>query len=42
VVEWHLRGDNGKTDVRRDEPHASLWLDFSLWLQSWLVTEDAL
>jgi cardiolipin synthase C len=42
AVEWHVRGNNGETQVRRDEPHASLWLDFSLWLQSWLVSEGDL
>jgi cardiolipin synthase C len=42
TIEWHLRDDNGKTQVRRDEPHASLWLNLSLWLQSLLVSEDAL
>ncbi len=42
ALEWHLRGDDGKTQVRRDEPHASLGLDFSLWLQSLFVSEDDL
>jgi putative cardiolipin synthase len=41
-VEWHVRGENGKTEVRREEPHASIWLDFSLWLQSLLVSEGDL
>jgi putative cardiolipin synthase len=41
-IEWHLRGENGEIQVRRDEPHASLWRDFSLWLQSLLVPEDEL
>jgi len=41
-VEWHVRGVDGKTQVVREEPHASLWLDFSLWLQSLLVSEDDL
>jgi putative cardiolipin synthase len=40
AIEWHVRGENGKTEVRREEPHASTW--FSLWLQSLLVSEDAL
>ena len=42
AIEWHVRGENGKTEVRREEPHASIWLDLSLWLQSFLVSEDAL
>ena len=41
-IEWHVRGDNGKTEVWREEPHASIWLDFSLWLQSLLVSEGDL
>jgi putative cardiolipin synthase len=42
ALEWHIRGENGETQVRRNEPHASLWLDFSLWLQSFLVSEGEL
>ncbi len=41
-VEWHVRGANGETQVLREEPHASLWNDFSLWLQSLLVSEGEL
>lgn len=41
-VEWHLRGDNGEDLVRHEEPHASLWVNVLLWLQSLLVSEDAL
>ena len=41
-VEWHARGDNGKVQVLREEPHASVWLDLSLWLQSLFVSEDTL
>ena len=41
-VEWHARGENGKVQVLREEPHASVWIDFSLWLQSLFVSEDTL
>ena len=41
-VEWHVRGDSGQTEVRRDEPHANRWLDLKLWLQSLLVSEGDL
>jgi len=42
TVEWQLRDDTGKTQVRRDEPHASLWQSLSLWLQSLFVSENDL
>ncbi|WP_436310406.1 phospholipase D family protein [Variovorax sp. LjRoot130] len=42
TVEWHLRDDSGKTQVRHDEPHASLWQGISLWLQSLFVSENDL
>jgi hypothetical protein len=42
TVEWHLRDDSGKTQVRHDEPHVSLWQGISLWLQSLLVSENDL
>jgi putative cardiolipin synthase len=42
TVEWHLRDDSGKTQVRHDEPHASPWQGISLWLQSLLVSESDL
>lgn len=42
TVEWHLRDDSDKTQVRHDEPHASLWQGILLWLQSLLVSENDL
>ena len=42
TLEWTLRGDKGEIQVMRSEPDRSLWLDFSLWLQSFLVREDEL
>jgi putative cardiolipin synthase len=42
TVEWTLRGDKGEIQIMRNEPDRSLWLDFSLWLQSFLVREDEL
>lgn len=42
TVEWHLRDDSGKTQVRHDEPHASPWQGISLWLQSLFVSENDL
>jgi putative cardiolipin synthase len=41
-IEWHLRDDDGKTQVLHHEPHASRWLDLRLWFQSLLVSEGAL
>ena len=41
-IEWHVRGENGEAQVLREEPHASLWFNFLLWLQSLLVSEDSL
>ena len=41
-IEWHARGENGKTQVLREEPLASVWLDFALWLQSLFVSEESL
>ena len=41
-VEWHVRGENSQTLVRRDEPHADWWLDLKLWLLSLFVSEDDL
>ncbi len=41
-IEWHSRGENGQPQVLREEPHRSPWLDFSLWLQSFFVSEESL
>jgi cardiolipin synthase C len=41
-LEWHARGDDGQPLVLTREPHASWWLDLSLWVQSLFVSEESL
>jgi cardiolipin synthase C len=41
-LRWHIQHSDGRAEVRDDEPHQNLWLEFKLWLQAFFVSEDSL
>jgi len=41
-LEWHSRNPDGSSKVQREEPHANVFQDIGLWLQSLIVPEEYL